>query len=414
MRTQKMFGVIAVVAAACGKPAPQAKTASADSVEMANMPGMKMPMPGDTSAATAGANQVALTASQIQHGAVRWGPASMSSAASTATVPGELTSNEDRTSRLGAPARGRVIEVRVQPGDRVDQGQVLVTMQSTDAAMAQSDASKATAEVSSRQAQAAYATSARSRAERLLALKAIPRQEYERAVADDEQARASLTQSESELRRARSASEQLGAAASASGEIALRALKAGVVASRSASPGTVVEAGAPLVTITDPTTLWLRVNAPEQFVYLFSVGDELRFAVPAYPGELFSARINALSPGLDPETRTLAVRGVVGSANKLKAEMLATVTVSGGPRVAAVLLPDDAVQLFAGQPTVFVVRPDGAGGARFERRSVEVGARTNGRIAVTRGLAAGELIVTSGAFAVKAAFQKGAMPKMEM
>jgi multidrug efflux pump subunit AcrA (membrane-fusion protein) len=63
---------------------------------------------------------------------------------------------------------------------------------------------------------------------------------------------------------------------------------------------------------------------------------------------------------------------------------------------------------------VFIVRPNAKGGAHFERREVEVGQRSDGRIAVLRGLAAGDVIVTEGAFAVKAEFQRAAMPKMEM
>jgi hypothetical protein len=54
------------------------------------------------------------------------------------------------------------------------------------------------------------------------------------------------------------------------------------------------------------------------------------------------------------------------------------------------------------------------GGAQFLAREVEVGTRDGARAAVTRGLAAGDVIVTKGAFAVKAQVEKGAMPKMEM
>jgi cobalt-zinc-cadmium efflux system membrane fusion protein len=166
--------------------------------------------------------------------------------------------------------------------------------------------------------------------------------------------------------------------------------------------------------VTDPTTLWLRVNAPEQFAPLFKIGGQLQFTVPGYVGATFAARIDAVSPGLDPDTRTLAVRGVVPSGSRLKAEMLASVTVNGGPRVPAALIPEEAVQLVEDQPTVFLARPDGKGGAIFARRAVEVGARSGGRIAVTSGLAAGDIVVIAGAFAVKAQFQKSAMPKMEM
>jgi cobalt-zinc-cadmium efflux system membrane fusion protein len=413
--------------AGCGKskaPSDDEKAPSRNAAP-ASMPGM----PGmTTSGATKGepakesgatpsaASDIIFSAAQVQHGGVRWGPVTMGSAAGTAAVPGELSVNEDRTSRLGAPGRGRIIAVRVQPGDRVAHGQVLVTMQSADAGMAQSDVAKATAEVTSRRAQGQYAGSARARAERLLALKAIPRQDYERAIADDEQARAALQQSEAELRRARSTASLMGASgASASGEIVLRSPLSGVVLARPAQPGAVVDAGAPLVTVTDASSLWLLVKAPEQLSALFRRGNPLRFTVSAYPSDSFTGRTEAVGAGLDPETRTLSVRAIVANANgRLKPEMLATVQVEGGQRTSAALVPEAAIQLIDGKPTVFIAHPDAKGGVRFERRQVEVGSRTNGQVAVLRGLAAGDVVVTAGAFAVKAELQKGSMSKMEM
>lgn len=365
----------------------------------------------------AAANEVTFNAAQLAHGGVRWSPVTMRPSSATATLPGQLVPNEDRTARLGAPARGRIMAVRVQPGDRVARGQVLVTMQSAEAGMAQADVSKAEADLASKKAQATYATSARDRAERLLALKAIPRQDYERAIADDELARASLAQAEAEVRRARGTATTLDAntAASANGEIAVRAPRGGVVLARTAIPGTVVEAGAPLVVVTDPTSLWLTIAAPETMAGLFTRGGRLRFTVPAFPTDTFPARIDAVGAGLDPDTRTLAVRAVTGDAKgTLKSAMLASVSVTGARSVAAALVPEDAVQLVAGVPTVFVVEPDGKGGARFTKRAVEVGARGGGSVAVVTGVRAGELVVTQGAFAVKAELQKGAMPKMEM
>ncbi len=193
--------------------------------DMPAMAGMKSE--GDSTSKKEGggtvATELALTAAQIQHGGVKWAAVTMGSTTSRAVVPAVVIPNEDRTARLGAPARGRIVDVKVRPGDRVAQEQALVTLQSTEAGMAQSDVAKAVAEVTSRKAQAHYAATAKARAERLLALKAIPRQDYDRAVADDEQARASLTQAESELARAQSTAGQLGAGSTAStGEIVIR------------------------------------------------------------------------------------------------------------------------------------------------------------------------------------------------
>jgi cobalt-zinc-cadmium efflux system membrane fusion protein len=357
---------------------------------------------------------VDLTAAQIAHGGVRWAPVAMSTSSGTATVPGEVIPNEDRTARLGAPARGRVIAVSVRPGDRVSVGQVLVTLQSPEAGMAQSDVTKAEAEVASRKAEAQYVASARARADRLLALKAIPRQDYDRAITDDQHARAALAQSEAELRRARTTAEQLSVGSEANGEIVIRATAAGVVLARTALPGAVVEAGTPLVIVTDPASLWLTINAPEQMAALFHRGARLRFTVPAYPADTFTAHVDAIGAGLEPDTRTLGVRALIESGGRLKPQMLASVFVDGAGTVPAVFLPDDAVQLLRERPYVFLARPDGKGGTRFERREVVLGSRSGGRVAVIRGLAPGDVVVVAGAFAVKAEFQKANMPKMEM
>lgn len=410
-RITSTVALISVAVGACSrKPEQKVPDKVADSSQaMANMPGMPMK---DTVVGTL-PSSIVFTAAQVQHGGVQWASVAMGQSAGIATVPGEVTANEDRTARLGAPARGRVVNVAVRQGDRVEANQPLVTLQSPDAGMAQSDVSKAEAELSSRKSEAQYAASARARADRLLALKAIPRQDYDRAITDDERARAGVAQAEAEVRRAKATSSQLGA--DGNGDIVLRAPFSGVVLARTAVPGTVVDAGSPLVIVTNASSLWLMINAPEQMAALFRRGGRLRFNVLAYPADTFTATIEAVSAGLDADTRTLGVRAAISnSAGRLKPQMLATVLVEGGKMTQAVSLPDDAVQLIQGKPYAFIAIPDGKGGAKFERRLVVLGSRGGGRVAVLSGLASGDVVVTAGAFAVKAEFQKATMPKMEM
>ena len=381
--------LVLVAMAACSKGGRKPAQSQSADTGMADMPGM------------AAATDVTLTAAQVAHGGVQWEPVALSTVASVATVPGQVIPNEDRTARLGATVQGRVIAVRVRPGDRARAGQILVTLQSPAAGMAQSDVDKA-------RAQASYARSARERAERLLALKAIPQQDYDRAIADDELASA-------ELRRAQSVADQIGATASASGEVAIRSPLNGVVLARTAVPGAGVEVGAPLVVVTDPSTLWLSIDAPENLASLFRVGAQLHFNVPAYPADTFSARIDAVGAGLDPSTRTLPIRAVIRNrGDLLKPEMLASVSAAGGGAISAPFVPEDAVQLLEGKSVVFVAHPDSMGGAHFVPRDVQLGSRSGGRIAITQGLAPGDLVVTRGALSIKAQIKKGAMPAMEM
>jgi hypothetical protein len=89
--------------------------------------------------------------------------------------------------------------------------------------------------------------------------------------------------------------------------------------------------------------------------------------------------------------------------------MFATVQLPVGAARSGVSVPDGAMQLLDQRPVVFVAIPDADGGARFQRRDVDVGARARGQVQILRGLGPGEVVVIDGAFAVKAAY---ARPRM--
>jgi RND family efflux transporter MFP subunit len=172
-----------------------------------------------------------------------------------------------------------------------------------------------------------------------------------------------------------------------------------------------VGAGAPLVTITDASTLRLQVAATEALASALRPGAQVRFTVPAFPGEPFDARVQNVGGALDPQTRTVPVRAVISNVGgRLRPEMFATVLIETGAPRTAVAVPETSLQLLDEKPVVFVARPDGTGGAKFERRDVEVGAKRDGRAQIVRGLNAGDVVVTDGAFAVKSQFARSKMP----
>jgi cobalt-zinc-cadmium efflux system membrane fusion protein len=351
---------------------------------------------------------LALSAEQIRHGAVRWAAVERVTLASSVEAAGQLVPDDDRTARLGAPARGRIMTIHVNVGDHVSAGQALVTIQSQDAATALADHSKAVAELNSRQAAANFARTAHERAVRLLELKAGARQEVERARTDAELAQAALSQAQAEVERALAILSQLGVGAT--GELLLRTPIAGVVLKREALAGTVVEAGTPLITVTDPSTLWLQAAATESVATTFRPGAEIHFTVSTFPGERFDARIQNVGAGLDPATRTLLVRAMVRNpSRRLRPEMFATVWIGDGNVRTAFLVPEGAIQLLDERPVVFVSKPAN-GITQFERRDVEIGARSEGKAEIVKGLHAGDLVVTDGAFAVKSEFARSKIP----
>jgi cobalt-zinc-cadmium efflux system membrane fusion protein len=90
--------------------------------------------------------------------------------------------------------------------------------------------------------------------------------------------------------------------------------------------------------------------------------------------------------------------------------MFATVKVDLGEPRAGLVVASGAIQLLDQRPVVFVAYPDDKGGARFERRDVEIGTTTDAHVQIVRGLARGDLVVTDGAFMVKSEFARAQMP----
>ena len=389
-----------------GKDSVQAMTG------MEAMPGMSDPAAAKDASATQ-VNVVTFTAEQLQHGGVTWDAVRIASLAEVIELPGRLAANDDRATRLGAATEGRVLAVHVSPGDRVRVNDRLVTMQSQQAAMVQADKSKSDAEVLSRKAAATYARHARERAERLLELKAIPRQEYERAVADDELAPAALAQAHTEQSRAMSAMEQLGVEG-LPGQLVLRAPISGVVTTRDATPGAVVSPGMPLLTIADPNALWLTVSVPEASANAVRPGARLTFVVGGVARDTFFASVQSIAGTFDASSRSLPVRAVVANARGLlRSEMFAKVWLRQ-QATSGLVVPDSAVQRMGDSLVVFVAARAAGGGMTFTARPVSVGASDGRRTAIVNGLSVGDTVVITGAFAVKSQLQRGSMPKMEM
>lgn len=359
--------------------------------------------------AAATPSEVTLTADQIAHGGVKWSVTVATPVADFVELTGRLVVDEDHTARLSPSVRGRVVAVRANLGDEVSKGQTLVILQSEEASARRADLAKATAALTERQATLTFARAARERAERLLALKAGAAQDVERARVDEASADAGVRQAQSAVDQAHAALSVLEVDV-VTGQIQLASPIAGIVVARDAVVGAVIDAGAPSLTITDPSSLWLEFGAPDQVASLLTPGQRLHFDVQAVPGGA-EARVLRVNGALDPTTRLVTVRAEVANASrKLRPEMFATVRAETAPPRPVVTVPDEAVQMLDERPVVFLARPDGERGATFIRRDVRTGTTANGQTHISSGVSAGDVVVTEGAFAVKSQFSRGKMP----
>ena len=309
------------------------------------------------------------------------------SGASSISLPGRVSFDEDHTQRVASPIDGRAVAILVKAGDRVRSGQPLVQLSSPSVGQIQADAQKALSDLN---------VSEKS-AERVHKLQA------EGAVAEKE-----VAQSEGELRKARSdyarATAQLKALGVSPSDptvnAALRAQIAGVVIERNVLVGQEVRAdqATPLLTISSLDTVWVLADAYEQDLGLIAEGDPVTIQVPAYPGEKFAGRVGHVGEMVDPATRTVKIRCIAANKDhRLKPEMFAKIDISDNGRRKVMTIASKAV-LTDGDRTYVIVATEGN---VFRIRRVDVGPDVDGRIRVLGGLTPGEKIVTEGAIFMK-------------
>lgn len=303
----------------------------------------------------------------------------------SAQLPAKLVWDESRTQRIYPAFAGRVGAIRADVGQSVAAGAVLADLTSPDFAAAQADTAKA-------QAGAALAGKALARQHELFELGIVARKDLEQAEADAASARA-------ELARASAHTRMYGGGERVGQALALKAGMAGVVVERNLNPGQELRpdqfgpSNPPLFTITDPTRLWVLVDARDIDADSLRPGARFVLRLAAMPDIPFEAQVTAAADVIDPQTRTIKVRGAVANPDRrLKAEMLGTAVIERSHQ-RGVVLPASAVTLRGTQHWVVVQVQPGV----FERRRVETADEGAKEVIVTSGVRPGERVVSDNA-----------------
>lgn len=379
----------ATLLAGCGdKPAPEkdvpGKTEPANQGAQKSQPDK----PGEKSAG----KLLDLSDAEIHQASIKVQKLELQEKADQIVVTATIQANQDRLARVAPRVPGRIVKVNASLGNRVKAGQALAMLDSIDLGEARSAYLQAASE-------AAVAQAGFARAQRLNADSIIPEKDYLRARAEHEKAGAALRAAADRLRMMGVNPENL------SGSVfPLTAPFAGTIIEKKAVLGELAPPDQSLFTVADLSTLWIEADLFEKDLAKVRPGMQASVTVSAYPGEVFKGRLTYISSVVDKDSRTVKARVEVPNLDgRLKPEMFATAAIQTGSGAKALLLPEDAVLLVQGQPTVFVAGNDGFA---FVPRAVEVGERIQGRIVIRSGVAAGESVVTSGAYALKARLLK--------
>lgn len=313
------------------------------------------------------------------------------------TVTATIRVNQDRVARIAPRIEGRVVTVSAKLGDNVRAGQSLAVLDSLS--VGEASMTLMQAQSSQRLAETDF-----KRAEALNAEEIIPKREYLRAKSELERATVTLRSAEDKLRL-------LGAAPSTGGWVQslfpLMAPFAGTVIEKKATVGALSNPSEPLFIVADLSTIWIEASLGEAQIAKVRTGAKATVSVGAYPNEHFSGRVTYIANLLDKDTRTIAARIEVDNKDgRLKPEMFATATIDvGGASTKAPIevltVPDEAIVLMQGQPTIFVFEHGG-----YEQRTIELGEKQSGRTVIKSGVEAGEQVVTKGTYALKARLLK--------
>lgn len=206
-----------------------------------------------------------------------------------------------------APIEGQLVEVLVQPGDQVEEGQLLAQLDTGSAQIAldvaRAELEAARARIAEAEAAVRRTAQTLSRTERLAKKELASDRTLEAARSEHAQARATLRAAQAE----RSAAEK---------RVAQRGIdrkRAGITAPRA---GLVLEVPDRTGMIVGPHNRLFRIGAPLETMHVVApigeadigevvVGQGAKFEVPTYPGRVFEASVQHLSP--DPKTELGAV-----------------------------------------------------------------------------------------------------------
>ena len=294
-------------------------------------------------------------------------------------LPAKLVWNEEKTQRVYPAFAGRVTRISADVGQTVKAGQVLAELASPEFGAAQADTSRA-------QADATLAKLALQRQRDLFEAGVVARK-------DLEQAEAEAARSQAEVARAQARTSLYGSGTGVNMQLGLRSDMAGVVVERNLNPGQEVRpdgAATPLFVVSDPSVLWVSIDAQEGDLKDLRPGAKVSLNVANGPEQSMTATISAVTDQIDPSTRTIKIRATVANPQRwLKNEMLAKVRYQRQVGN-SIEVPASAVFLRGNQHYVFVQSQAGV----FEPRDVKVAYEGAQRVLLSEGLQEGEQVVS--------------------
>ena len=187
----------------------------------------------------------------------------------------------------------------------------------------------------------------------------------------------------------------------------VRAPFSGRLGLRLVNLGQILREGDPIVALQTLDPVHVDFSIPQRQLAQLRHGMQVRVTADAAPGQTFSGEIIAVSPEVDPATRNVRVRALVGNPGEtLRTGMFANLDVVLPDRRSVLPVPVTAVLYAPFGDSVFVVEEQrneqsGATERVLRQQFVRLGQARGDFVDITDGLKAGETVVTSGVFKLR-------------
>ncbi len=182
----------------------------------------------------------------------------------------------------------------------------------------------------------------------------------------------------------------------------IRAPFSGQLGVRQIDLGQYLTAGAPIVTLTDLSTLYVNFTLASHLRPEISVGQRVNVTADAFPGRVFDAKVTTIEPQVSSDTRTMEVQATMSNpGNALLPGMFVDAAVVLPTRPDTMVVPETAVEYTLYGDSVYVIKDDGKDASghpvlRAIRTPVKTGSRWGGKVAILSGLKPGERVVAAG------------------
>jgi RND family efflux transporter MFP subunit len=311
---------------------------------------------------------------------------------------------------VGSEVDGRVQQVFVDIGDKVDEGRALarivplelsldvdeqraslkqIESRLTDPDGAPIAKADEAAEVRKADADRADARQKYDRAKELMAEGLISKSTFEEVESRQNSTRAAYDMALQNVRNLQAQAAQrtasLARAGKKLGDATIRAPFAGEIRQRLVSPGQYVKIQTPVMVLVDTDPIRVRLNVPEKVAGWIAVGQVVKVQVEAYPGREFAGKVSRMSPSVDMQTRTLEVEALLDNKDGLlKPGFFARAEIVSNHLDRALVVPQEALRYLYGVYKIYRVE-----NKTLHETEVKLGSREGSEVEIESGLDAG-------------------------